>query len=156
MMFDKLIQELLDTSNIDMKFASDPIIIKNVKVFENVVWPKVLKNGISEINLRFPNNFVKDVFETPFVSKGSTSDDPSQSEANFNIVLKRKDKKHPLENLDKVYLENGLKMLQDKANREYFNNKEVVNILEPHPSHEYIPNSEIPDLFVPVIIDTQA
>lgn len=155
MRFNKLVSELLDKTNI-MQFTSDPEIIKGVKIFENVVWPNVLKNGIPEIQIRFPDTSIDKVFEKPFVSKGSTSDDPTKSEANFNIVLKRKDKKHPFENFDKVYLENGLKVLQDKANNEYFNNKKVVNILEPHPSHDFIPNGKIPDLFIPIVIDTQA
>jgi hypothetical protein len=139
-----------------MNFTSDPDIIKGVKIFENIIWPRILKDGIPNIQLRFPLSNVNEVFDKPFVSKGSTSDDPTKSEANFNIVLKRKDKQHPEENLDKVYLQNGLKMLQEKANKEYFNNKKVVNILESHPSHEYVPGGEMPDLFIPVIIDVNA
>lgn len=150
MKYDTLIEDILNKLN----FTSDPDIIKGVKIFENKLWP-LLKLQIPNISLRFPGVNVKEVFEDPFVAKGSKSDDPSQSEANFNIILKRKDKKNSTENLDLVYLNKGLKELETNLNNKFFNSRKVVNILEPHPSHDQ-PTSSPTDLFVPIIIDVNA
>jgi len=156
MNFNSLVVELLNSnfSNI-LQFQSDPDVLKGIKTFQAVVWPK-LKIEIPKINLRFPAGTVNDVFEAPTLTKGTMSDDPTQSEANFNIVLKRKDKKFPTEDLDIVYLQKGLKVQQDEFNKIYFNSKEVVNILEPHPSHERSPEGITPELFIPVVVDIQA
>ena len=156
MSFDSLVEKLIDDNLSMLKFSSDPDVLKGVKIFQTLIWPKHLKLELPKISLRFPASSVNDVFDSPIVSKGTMSDDPTQSEANFNIELERKDKQFPTKDLDLVYLQKGLKTIQDNVNKLYFSGKEVLNILDPHSSHDIIPGGAIPKLFIPVVIDVQA